>query len=274
MIYFLKNQDGTYAMQSQDKKTYAFDASNSLSSVVSENGQTTAFTYDANKRLTTVTDPAGRTLTIVYNQDNRIDHVSDPQGNTVNFGYSSTGDLTTVTDQNGGVTSYAYDGNHRITGITDPNGHTSANNTYDAQGRVVNQTDAENNLISLSYDSASKKTTLTRQMDPGNPSQDQVITFYRDDNYRLIRQEDALGKETVYTYDTAGNQDSATDRRGTVNRKIFDSSGNVTDEYKANGSSEQGAYRLHLQREESSAYKRQMLAGTLPAMLTTVMALM
>ncbi|MHB0867465.1 MAG: DUF6531 domain-containing protein [Thermoleophilia bacterium] len=234
-----KNQ-GTYKLVSQDFITYNFDAGNNLASEVSETGQATTFTYNAtSKQLTTITEPTGRSLSFTYNAANRIDEITDPQGNTVSFLYSAEGNLTQVTDQNGGVTSFTYDSAHRITSVTDPAGHTSANNTYDAQGKVVSQTDADGHLLGFAYDAPNNRTTMTRQMDPNDSAKDEVTIFYYDSAYRLLRETDPYGKDTLYTYDGGGNRDTVIDRRGVTTRQIYDADGNITDTYKAYGAPEQ-----------------------------------
>ncbi|MHB9054120.1 MAG: DUF6531 domain-containing protein, partial [Thermoleophilia bacterium] len=207
----LSAADGTFRLLTQQQVIYNFDSDNALVSEVSETGQTTAFAYNSNKQLTTITEPAGRTLSISWGTDpaqvnfNRIDHITDALNHSVTFGYSATADggadLTSVTDQNNHTTVYHYD-NHRLTGITDAEGHTSANNTYDASGRVTDQRDAENHLLSFAY--APGQTTMTRQMDPLDASRDEVTTFYYDSQFRLTRQTDSLGKDTLYSYDGYG----------------------------------------------------------------------
>ncbi|MEK6536726.1 MAG: hypothetical protein AABZ63_04505, partial [Actinomycetota bacterium] len=72
-------------------------------------------------------------------------------------------------------------------------------------------------------------------MDPNDSSKDEVAVFYYDSSYRLVRETDPYGKDTLHTYDAAGNRDTVTDRRGTVTKQIYDASGNVTDIYKAYG---------------------------------------
>ena len=264
----VKNADGTYRLLTQDQITYNFNYKTSsnlqttfLGSIVAENGQATNFTYDDSGQtptyhLLSIKEPTGRTIAISWQSDstkpgyNRIDHITDPAGNNIAFGYSDqadkSSDLTSVTDQNGNQTTFAYT-NHRITSVTDPEGHTSANNTYDTQGRVISQTDADGKLLSFSYDTlphgsptpTNYITTMTRQMVPGDSSKDEVTVFTYDNTYRLISELDANGKTTSFTYDAAGNRDSVTDRRGTVTKQVYDPYGNVTDTYKAYGAPEQ-----------------------------------
>ncbi|MHB8858388.1 MAG: DUF6531 domain-containing protein [Thermoleophilia bacterium] len=245
---------GTFRLLTQQQVIYNFNSDNALASEVSETGQTTTFAYNANKQLTTITEPAGRTLSVAWGTDpaqanfNRIDHITDPLTHSVIFSYTATADggadLTSVTDQNNHTTNYLYENNdHRITGITDPENHTSANNIYDAQGRVISQTDADGKLLTFGYvyDPINHIaiTTMTRQMDPLDASRDEVTTFYYDSQLRLTRQTDSLGKDTLFSYDGYGNRDSVTDRRGGVTKEVFDSYGNVTDIYKAFGAPEQ-----------------------------------
>ncbi|MHB9054158.1 MAG: DUF6531 domain-containing protein, partial [Thermoleophilia bacterium] len=231
-----RNADGTFKLATLDQITYSFNQNNSLASEVAENGQVTSFGYNTAKQLTSITAADGRALSLDYNPDGRIDHVTEPLGLAVSFGYTG-GDLTSVTDQNNNTTTYLYT-NHRISGIKDPEGNTSANNVYDDKGRVSEQRDAEGHLLSFDH-SVPGRTKVTRQMEIGDPSKDEIIIYYYDSQFRLTRETDALGKDTFYTYDVAGNRDSVTDRRGTVTKEIFDPLGNVTDIYKSQGAPEE-----------------------------------
>ncbi|MHB8859932.1 MAG: DUF6531 domain-containing protein [Thermoleophilia bacterium] len=232
-----RNADGTFKLVTLDQTTYNFNSDNNLASEVAQNGQAITLGYNTSKQLTQVTASDGRVLSLDYNPDGRIDHVTEPLSQTVSFGYTG-GDLTSVTGQNSNTTTYSYQNEH-ITGITDPENHTSANNIYDDKGRVTEQRDAENHLLSFDY-SVPGQTRVTRQMGAApDPAKDEVTTYYYDSQYRLTRETDALGKVTLYTYDSYGNRDSVTDRRGTVTKEIFDPFGNVTDIYKAMGAPEE-----------------------------------
>ncbi|MHB0914897.1 MAG: DUF6531 domain-containing protein, partial [Thermoleophilia bacterium] len=235
-----RNPDSTYTLTTYKQEIYAFNADNRLAAVTTEAGQTTTLTYESGQ-LTTITGPAGRELRLSYNAEGHIESVAydnGPDMYSLSYGYSPDGNLTSVTDQNGGLTTYAHDSEHQITVITDPNGNASSgspfvSNTY-VDGRVTEQRDAENNLSTIDY-SVPGQTAITRVIDPGDPSKDQVTIHYHDAAYRQVTETDPYGNNTVFEYDAAGNRYKLTDRLGIVTRQIFDAYGNVTDVYKAEG---------------------------------------
>lgn len=237
--------DGKYRLLTHDQTLYSFDASDRLEAVTSETGQTTSLHYNGNSQLDFVTEPAGRQLAITYYPDGHMREISDPQGNTVSFEYfPDTGDLKQVTDQDGGVTYYSYDGGHHITSIQDPNGNPFVNNIYDASGRVANQKDADGNAIDFTYDPANRRTTMTRRMNPTDPSLDEITVHYYDSELRLVRETDPNNNDALYGYDPAGNRNSVTDRRHVVSLASYDPAGNVIDVYLAYGRPE--AEHLHI----------------------------
>ncbi|RJQ44181.1 MAG: hypothetical protein C4534_06885 [Gaiellales bacterium] len=238
----IKHPDSTYTLVTREKVTYSFDGDGRLASLTTATGQQTLLTHEGGE-LQSITAPDGRSLTLSWDAGH-IAAISWPhEGDTysVAYSYSPAGDLTAVTDQSGGRTTYEYDAFHQLTAIRDPNatalepdGAPFVENVYDAEGRVSEQRDAGGDLVLFDY-SVPLQTTITRVMDPGDPSKNQVRVHYHDDSWRLIRETDALGLDTTYEYDSAGNRYKMTDRRGVVTRQVFDMSGNVTDLYRAEG---------------------------------------
>jgi len=236
-----ENPDATFSLLTNDQLTYNFNSNNRLASIISGTGQQTTLAYNAELKLETITGPAGRVMTLNYNSEGRIADISylnEGETYSVSFDYSPEGELVSVTDQINGLTTYAYNDDHQITSVTDPNTNASSgnpfvNNVY-ADGRVIEQIDAEGNLITFDY-SVPGQTSMTRVMDPGDPSSNQTTIHFHDAAHRLIRERDPYGNDTVYEYDAAGNRYKVTDRRGVVTRQVFDSAGNVTDIYAAEG---------------------------------------
>lgn len=130
-----------------------------------------------------------------------------------------------VTDLAGGVTLYTYDASHRIVSITDPRGITFITNQYDADGRVVRQTQADAGVWTFAYTLTGGLVTETRVTDPrGNP------TTYRFNSQGFtLSQTDALGQTMAFEYDPGSNLLAAvTDPLGRITRFAYDAQGNVT----------------------------------------------
>jgi YD repeat-containing protein len=92
-------------------------------------------------------------------------------GRTVSYSYDSQLRLTQVTDAAGGVTAYTYDGtSSRIKTITDARGIVYLTNDYDANGRVIRQTQADSTTYEFAYTlDGSGNVTQTDVTDPRGP---------------------------------------------------------------------------------------------------------
>jgi YD repeat-containing protein len=154
-------------------------------------------------QITQVIDPVGRSLGLTYDSSGHITSITDPIGRSVRYTYSLQGTLDTFTDPAGGVTSYAYDNQNRLTQITDARGVVVAQNTYDSNGRVIQQTQADGGVIKFAYTQLNplvptSPVLLTLLTDPrGN------ITRYRfTPNGFLLDVSDPTGQMRVFTRDS------------------------------------------------------------------------
>jgi RHS repeat-associated protein len=240
---------GAWTMVKKDGTTLCFfdsDGSTNARSaapiaITDRYGNALTFTRDAYLNLTKITSPNGRYIQFTYDGSNRITQAKDNIGRTVTYSYDSGGRLTHVTDANGGVWNYTYDTVNEMTSIQDPRGIFYLSNQYDANGRVIQQTQADNTNFSFSYttDPTTGNVTQTDMTDPrgivkrtafnpnglktneilavGKPEQ-QTITYNHDPNTNLVTSViDALNRETDYTYDANGNLTSITQLAQTPN---------------------------------------------------------
>lgn len=196
-------------MDPRDGRRYTFEmlAGNGvLTRVEDRNGNALDLTYDGSNRLDQVTDNLGRTLTYTY-VSNRLASVSDG-ARTVNLTHTGSR-LTSVTDAAGGVTSFTYDvtdpGRPQIASITRPEGNTTWSQTYDADLRVVTQTDANANTTTFAYDDTTDVTSITNPL-AGTLAQTHV------DERNLTTYEDETSQAMAFGYDAAGRRSSVTDR--------------------------------------------------------------
>jgi RHS repeat-associated protein len=192
-VYNLRFRDGlTYLFQPDGSGGFAF-----LNSITDPNGNTVTITHGNPSfpdQITRVTDPVGRSLTFSYDSSDRITSITDPIGRAVNYAYTSQGLLLMVTDPAGGTTIYTYDSQNRLTQIKDARGVVMAQNTYDANGRVIQQIQADGGVIKFAY-------TLLNPMVPTSPVLRTDVT-------------DALGNTTSYRLDPVGFLLNVTDPTG------------------------------------------------------------
>src|SRR5262249_53362148 len=150
-----------------------------LTSVSDRNGNTLTFT-DAG-----ITSSAGPAITFGRDPQNRIVSVTDPMGQSIQYQYNASGDLVAVTDRMNNTTQLVYrtDRPHYLDHVLDALGHTGVRTDYDANGRLKQVTNADNQSVLISYD----------------PSHDTETVL------------DALTNPTVYEYDDRGNILKVTD---------------------------------------------------------------
>ncbi len=215
----LAKVEGTFRLTTLEGATYAFDASGRIATITNDHGLVTTYDYDENGRLATITDPSAQTLTFSYNGSNHITLVKDSTGREVKFAYTEAGDLETVTDALGGVTEYEYDAQHRIKAITDPRENVILKNTYDGQGRIVEQRDGLNNLWKLEYKPSE---TIVTEPEGGK------VTYGFDGQDRVVSEENQLGNVTTTSYDATGNVDEVLRPGGAKWEFSYDPAGNLT----------------------------------------------
>ncbi len=195
--------DNVYNLRWKDGTVYQFQTSSLgaltayLTSIADSNGNTVTVTLNQSNplQITQITDPVGRSLNLSYDNFNRITSVTDPIGRTVQYSYNGQGTLATVTNPAGGVTSYTYDSNNNLLTITDARGVTVAQNTYDVNGRVIQQVEADGGVFTASY------TLLNPQMPVTSPVLSATVT-------------DPLGNQSYHRFSPAGLFIDMTDAAG------------------------------------------------------------
>lgn len=230
---------GTFNLRWKNGAVYRFSSPSAfatvafLNSITDANGNTTTFVR-ANSaqpiQITQVIDPVGRALNLTYDNFNRILSITDPIGRTVQYTYNSQGTLATVTDPAGGVTTYAYDAQNRMTTITDPRKIPYLQNTYDANGRVIQQLAADGGVTNFSY-------TLLNPLVPTSPvllttvtdPRGNATTYHFSPQGFLLDVTDPLGEKTTFTLDPGTNQIlSSTDALNRTTAFTYDAAGNLT----------------------------------------------
>jgi RHS repeat-associated protein len=190
--------------------------------------------------LTRIDGPNGRWIDFTYDTSNRITQATDSIGRTVGYTYDTGGRLWKVTNPKNEVTEYGYDASNRMTTIKDARGIVYLTNEYDANGRVIKQTQADTTFYQFAYTlDANGKVTQTDVTDPrGNVRR---VTFNASgymltDTYAL-----GLPEQQTYTYELQASTNlplSMTDQLGRRTELAYDSMGNVSSVTRLAGTAE------------------------------------
>jgi len=214
--------DKDYKLQSEvdalgNIKTYEYNEDGRPTSIVDGNGNATAMTYneygdvtsvttpdgsvtmrsfDSRRNLLRTVDPLGNEKRFEYDGNNLVRSI-DELGNAMVYGYNSENQLISETTAEGRVTRFGYT-NGLMTTVTNPSGDTR-NINYDMDGRVIAESDFENNYTRFQLDGVGRK----------------------------ISETDPLGNRQTWTYDARGNNLSHTDARGNRTENEYNAQGDL-----------------------------------------------
>ncbi|SCX02177.1 RHS repeat-associated core domain-containing protein [Lachnospiraceae bacterium YSD2013] len=194
---------------------YTTDAAGSKLDKLSKNSNGTytlitksrTFDYDSKRRLVKVTEKTGEETLIKY-EEGHTDLVDSVTGQKISLYFNSKNLVERVTNNASAVACFEYDKNDMLVKYTDPDGFVTKY-VYDDKGQVLKGIDNDGN------------------------------TFFEDtydDKDRVIKQKDALGKESSFTYtdnSDGGRTTVYTDRNGNKKTYTFDKVGrllSITDE--------------------------------------------
>ncbi len=136
--------DGTFKLVTWDNRTFIFNTSGKLTSMMDRVGNTQTVNRNSGGDITTVVDSLGRSLNFTYDSSHRITAItSTPSGISITFSYTPTivgqcysGDLCSMKESDGSTWTYKYynpslyGGKHLLQFVIDPLGHTEEANTY------------------------------------------------------------------------------------------------------------------------------------------------
>ena len=233
-----------YRLTFKDGTEWRFSDYGSLVAMLDRNGNSITLTLAAGGglagNLSKITSPNGRYLMFTYDASNRITQVADILGRTITYTYDASGRLWKVTNPMTGVAEYTYDASDRLLTMKEPGGNTHVTNTYDANGRVATQTQADSTTYQFAYTlDGSGHVTQTDVTDPrgyvkrfvfnsaglttsttdayGQPEAQTTTYEWQATTNLLLSVTDALSRKTASTYDSKGNVLTVTKLHGTAN---------------------------------------------------------
>jgi RHS repeat-associated protein len=159
------------------------------------------YTFASDGHLVSVKDRNGNTLTVTTNNNGDVTRVEDTAGRSLSFAYTG-GKLTSVKDPMNKTWSFTYSGAGDLIRATDPT------------GASVQYTYSIDHLIETAID-ALGITTVSNEYDA---------------HQRIVKQTDAAGQVTTFTYESASKRTTVRDPRGGERSVTYDETGQILTE--------------------------------------------
>jgi RHS repeat-associated protein len=222
-------------------------------------GATTSFTYTAYGTVQTVTDPDGVTTTYGYDAAHRLTKITDALGNYIQYTLDVAGDKTAeqIYDASGTLhksLTRTFNTLGQLTSVVDGLSNTvfnaNATGSYDANGNLVQSSDALGIQRQMGYDALNRLVQTLDNYNGADIATQNTKTAYQYDSLdRLTQVSDPSNLATTYSYDglsdatgqvspdtgatsrsfdAAGNLSSKTDARGVVTQYTYDALNRLT----------------------------------------------
>lgn len=129
-----KLPNGTFQRRWLDQTVEQYNSKNKLFTITDRNGNLTRYDYDNFGRIQKITDPVGLETTFAYSAGSI--EIIDPVARRTRLDLDNQGNLTKVTDPDGSSRRWRYDAQHRMVGETDQLGNVEIAN-YGFHGRLT-----------------------------------------------------------------------------------------------------------------------------------------
>ena len=168
----------------------------------------------------------GWSLRFERDAQKRITRITGPGGVQRRYSYDAAGNLAAAIEPDGAQAAYGYEDTsqpHALTRYSDPAGRLQLKAEYDSQGRVIKQTDALGQSVSISHQDSQRRQSVKDRLG-------HTTVYDYDERGNVTQITDALGGITRYQYDANDNETAVTDPLGRTTRREYDAYGNVTRE--------------------------------------------
>ncbi|MEO1366487.1 MAG: DUF6531 domain-containing protein, partial [Acidobacteriota bacterium] len=221
----------------------AHDTLGRLISTRYPNGDSQTIQYDDEARTRTETDPNGGVTRVQYDLEGRVSHIINAEGGRVDYAYDLEGRRTLESTWHDDGTPrhdfvYTVDGAGRVTKRMEPLGRETVYE-IDEVGNILSETlrgpGLTPRVTSTAYDPLYRPLTVSRTLGDGVVT----TTFTWDGEGNKLTETDALGRETVFTYDELNRLIRTEAPGGFTSTRSYDPNGNPVKEVTANTDEDQ-----------------------------------
>jgi RHS repeat-associated protein len=222
-------QPNKYLLEELDGTKFYFDNAvhKKITKLIEPNGNFINFIY-TDSLLNAITNTAGQSITLSYTNGyltTVVDAITSPT-RTYSYSYNSNGNLTQVTDPLGGTMKYTYLVNGPMKTMSDKN-----NNTVDIiyyNNYTIREIIGCNKRQSFAYDTTTNVSIVTDYLPNGN---NQITNYQYEKFGDLIwlkkMSGNCCGFNMQFEFDEVGNKIKETDANGNVTLFTYDSKGNL-----------------------------------------------
>jgi RHS repeat-associated protein len=174
--------------------SYTYDSQGDIATEHFADGSTYSYTYDDRGNLLTATNGSD-TITFQYQDSKHPDLVTEidyPNNLSLKFTYNAAGERLQSVDQTGYTLNYTYDAQGRLEELDDGDGHSVVRYTYDKADELIQKDMGNGTRTTYAYNGVGEVVSIS------NLQPDHVTVSSFD----------------TYTYDTAGNVLTDTNRDG------------------------------------------------------------
>ena len=215
-------------------------------------GVTTSLTYTPYGAVASVTDPDNVTTSYTYDAAHRLTRITDALGNYVQYTLDAAGNKTAeqTYDSSGTVhksLSRTFNTLGQLTAVVDGLNNTVFNagstGSYDANGNLVQSTDALGFQRKLGYDALNRLvSTLDNYNGTDSATQNTATGYSYDSLDRLTQVTDPSSLNTTYSYDGLSDATGQQSPDTGATSRTFDAAGNVLTRTDARGITATSSY--------------------------------
>lgn len=210
--------------------TYCYDNQGRVNQVIDAKGNKPATSYTSNNNVQTYADGANPNSPTSFTYDpttNNLTNAAEPTGANQAWGYGKvSGDPAfypdTYTDAQGNAYTYGYSSSSNLTSVKNSSNGATWTATYNSNGTVASNKDANLNVTSYTYDSAGNLTRITY------PSPLGAVNMTYDSLSRMLTRTDGKGQQTTYAYDALDRLTQLTYSDTSAIVYTYDNDGNST----------------------------------------------